>query len=109
MIEKENKQKQLERALKLTHVESFSYYKCDDERPMNSSDLAKEIIEWFLLGYGFILPHGAALKSYSSYHGISEAQEKDFRDMITKQIKDLIQHEPRLVKHDNDSYTMYYS
>ena len=103
LLEDERKQKTLERALNLTHLGSFDYDAgpgCSIGR-MKSSDLAKTAIEWFMLGYGFNLPSNARV--------YSNPKNEDFYEKFKGQMKDLIKREPRLVKDDDGSYSIYYS
>ena len=97
MMEEERKQKTLERARALTKLGLFRYYEefCYEK---DSSDLAKNTLDWFSLGYGMRLSKDARI----------ERDGKIFRDKFTKQIKDLIQREPRLEKNDDGSWTIYY-
>ena len=104
LLEQERKDKRIERAQKLTHVGSFDYY-LDIYSSRKSSDLAKEVLEWFLLGYGYNLPDGTM---QSGYNIDKETSKKAFRDKFKKQIKDLIGREPRLVKKEDGSYSIFY-
>ena len=51
----ERKDKRIERALKLVHLESFTYY--DGNSRKQSSDLAKSTLEWFLYGRGLFITY----------------------------------------------------
>ena len=104
IMEHEKKQKTLERALKLTHLGSFSYYD-PNLGTKNSSDLAKNVIEWFLVGFGYNLPEA---KMSNDYYAEKEASKKEFREKFKMQIKVLIGREPRLVKQENGIYSIFY-
>lgn len=104
VLQDERRDKRIERALKLTDLESFEYQ--HDCYTKKSSDLAKEVLGWLLLGYGYNLPD-AMLDRYAS--GKEEATKKaSFRTKFKNQIKDLIGHEPRLVEKEDGSYSIYY-
>ena len=102
LLEQERRDKRIERALKLTHLGSFNYYDedYDDTDHKNSSDLAKEVLGWFLLGYGYNLPEGMM----QQYPNDNEASKKAFRDNFKEQIRDLIGREPRLGMNEDGSY-----
>lgn len=102
LLEEERKQKTLERALKLTDLGSFKYHTASEYTDKNSSDLAKTAIGWFMLGYGFQLPKNATVYNNNN-------RNEDFYEKFKGQIKDLIKREPRLVKKDDGSYSIYYS
>ena len=94
LLEEERKQKTLERALNLTHLGSFEY-----SNARESSDLAKKVIDWFMLGYGVSLPSNATV----------DYRNEDFYEKFKGQMKVLIKREPRLVKEEDGSYFIYYS
>ncbi len=100
LLEEERKQKTLERALKLTDLGSFEYSERNSYNSKKSSDLVKTAIEWFMIDYGFILPSNATV-----YNNRNE----DFYEKFKEHIKKLIKREPRLVKKDDGSYSIYYS
>lgn len=55
IMEKEFKQKTLDRALALIDLKSFVYYDNSQSYNVakkNSSELAKTVIKWFMVGYG---------------------------------------------------------
>lgn len=104
LLEQERKDKRIERAMTLTHLGSFEYCERNGYGTKQSSDMAKKALEWFLLGYGYILPDGMV----QQYPSDKEASKKAFCDKFTKQIKDLIGREPRLVKNENGSYSIFY-
>jgi anti-sigma factor ChrR (cupin superfamily) len=95
LLEEERKQKTLERALNLTHLGSFEY-----SNARESSDLAKKVIDWFMLGYGVRLPSNAT---------VDNNRNEDFYEKFKGQMKVLIKREPRLVKEEDGSYFIYYS
>ena len=102
VLQDERRDKRIERALQLTDLESFDYHECVGYTK-KSSDLAKDVLEWFLLGYGYNLPDGTMQQYPSDY----EASKKAFREKFTKQIKDLIGREPRL-EENKGVYSIYY-
>ena len=106
IMEREEKQKTLERALKLTHINSFNYYD-PNIGTKNSSDLAKSVIERFPVGFGYNLP-AAQMSNVYGYAEKQAASKKEFSEKFKKQIKDLIGREPRLVKEENGTYSIFY-
>ena len=117
LLEGEMKQKTLERALGLTDLNSFSYYTYSaghynyGGQEQKSSEFAKEVLRWFSLGYGAFLPE-ASLSNEGNYSSKSESEkkafQKAFREKLTKQIKDLIKREPRLVENSDGRYSIFY-
>lgn len=117
-MDQERKESRLIRAITLTHPNSFIYYPMYHTRRQESSQLAKQVLEWFLLGdYGYDLPPDAVYKEdhlirpHQSMNSSSEKEKLDateaFRDKFVHQIKALIGHEPRVVKR-NGKFTIYY-
>ena len=84
---KQLKLKKLELALAQTHLSSFEYH---DGYQKKSAELAKSIIGWFILGYGYNLPDAYI------YERNYTKSKKAFQDKLVKQIKDLIGREPRV-------------
>ena len=99
IMEEEQKQTRLYRARECVNLSSFIYYA--DGYKKESKDLAKEVLMWFSLGYGYNLPNGRM-----SYY---EENHQAFRDKFSNQVKALIGRDPRLVKNENGVWTMYYS
>jgi len=106
----ERRDKRLERAMTLTHLNSFKYYdgNYDGNSSKSSKDLAKKVLELFLLGHGVTLPADATLEE-SFFCKDLEASKKAFREKFTKQIKALIIREPRLVEYSDGSFAIFYS
>ena len=90
MSAKQLKLKKLELALAQTHLNSFEYQDNFGNRK-NSAELAKFIIGWFILGYGYNLPDAFI---YETHYTVES--KKAFQDKLVKQIKDLIGREPRV-------------
>jgi hypothetical protein len=119
IMEEECKQKTLERALTLTDLDSFDYYENTNysldnsyNAKKNSSELAKSTIKWFMVGYGSNLPNLLTLTSMYNFSS-KPATEKEvlikaFVDRFAKQIKVLIKREPRVVKNDSGTYSIFY-
>lgn len=102
LMEDERKQKTLDRARALTSLGSFTYYTDSKDcyrrtEKEDSTALAHDIIGWFSMNYGHNLPDGRMEASRPYEKTELDASKKAFRDNISKQIKDLIQREPRLV------------
>jgi len=104
-IQEENKQKTLERALSLTDLESFYYYVLQ-EGQIDSADLARNAIGWFMLDYGCSLPNASLVETNRE---ATCEETKAFRDKFKAQIKVLIKREPRLVKNPNGGFGIHYS
>ena len=104
LLEEEKKQKALERALTMTDLESFNYY--DNGRTLNTEQLAKTTIKWFMLGYGFTFSSHHRMVGYGVGYGQTA---EDFRKKFKAQIKTLIQREPRMVQQDDNNFVIYYS
>lgn len=100
LLEDEKKRKTLERAIGMTDLESFTYYVHGGEK---SYELAKLVLQWFSLGYGFVLPE-ASLKRHSPRKEEKEADLKAFVNKFAVQIKELIKQEPRLERRDDGTY-----
>jgi len=105
-IQEENKQKTLERALSLTHLNSFVYYE-DPGTRKHSADLAKEVIEWFMIDHGYYLTD--AMLVYDEDREISNEETMAFLDKFKAQIKALIKREPRLEQEFDGRFLIYYS
>lgn len=102
LLEEEQKQQTLERALKLTDLNSVTYKVSWDR--LDSSDLAEEAIKLFSLDEGLCLPDGS-LDVWSDV----DDHKKSFRDAFVDQVKTLIKREPRLEWDSNeDCYVIYY-
>lgn len=109
VLESQAKMKRLELASTRTSVLSFDYY--NDARgynTQNSSALVKDIVEYFMFGYGYNLPQNAFVAASTSYN--DEAEKKAlFRKKLVKQVKDLIGSEPRLQDKGNGAFSIFYS
>jgi len=104
-IQEENKQKTLERALSMTDLQSFQYYIHHVEK--NSTDLAKLVIRWYMLGdYGYYLPKASLAETCGE---ATDEEAKAFRDKFKAQIKTLIKREPRLKKESDGRFAIFYS
>ena len=121
IMEDEKKQRSLERALNLTDLGSFDYYILQEDIWPNydkrrSSDLAKSVIGWFMIGQGAYLPsdltvlvdHDDSALWCTMSPDKKDALAKEFADKFASQIKTLIKHEPRLVKDGIASYSIFY-
>ena len=124
IMEDQTKQKTLEGALTLLDLNSFTYFEAFSHHhaPIQkySSELAKSAIKWFMLGGGFHLPSVAILsneytgnfkdliKSKTNTEQQLQLMNKAFVDKFAEQLKDLIKREPRLVKCENGSYSIFY-
>jgi len=118
IMEDEKKQRSLERALNLTDWGSFDYYILQEDwiGKHRSSDLAKLVIGWFMIGQGAYLNSNlTALVDHDDpalWRTMSpdkkDALAKEFADKFASQIKTLINHEPRLVKDGIASYLIFY-
>ena len=119
MMGDQGKQKTLEGALTLLDLNSFIYCQFDkyggDGYQYKSSELAKKVIRLFMIGRGINLPQQTYLMAITNgkYFNSKTNTEKEllnkaFLDKFVEQIKELIRREPRLVKHDNGVYTIYY-
>ena len=107
LLEEEKKQKTLERALGMTDIKSFQYYDGSDYgNNKDSSNLAKETIQWFLLDYGINLPDGRMKRDIYN-ESEKEPSKQAFRDKFKEQIKVLIMREPRVTV-NNGVYAIYY-
>lgn len=104
LLEEEMKQKTLERALSMTDLEAFEYYKGSYQR-FSTDQLAKDVIKWFLLGYGFNIPSCYSTKEYSK----KEADQAAFRQKFKAQIKTLIKREPRMFQKADGNFAIHYS
>ena len=113
-LEDEKKQKTFERALGLTDLNSFAYFEHKNRsyhgEEKNSSELAKVVIKWFMLGYGYNLSSSATVERYYKNGNTTEeeALNKIFIDKFAAQIKILIKREPRLEKKETGIYTIFY-
>ena len=104
-LKEERRLKTLERAAQMTNnVRSFAYH---NGTWVSSGDLAKKVIQYFMLGSGCELPSGATLVNDGSSVDNEDAFAA-FRDKFTWQIKLLIKREPRLVKKTNGKYDIHY-
>jgi hypothetical protein len=111
LMEEEFKAKTLERARDLVHLGSFNYFTKDFNQystQKNSSEI-KTAIAWFSLGYGYTIPDATLERVYASDQKIVDQGKKAFREKFTKQIKDLIEREPRLVQEADGRFVIYYS
>jgi len=120
IIEDEKKHRALERALNLTKLDSFVYWAADNSGWLCSacsSELAKVVIDRFMLGQGAVLPSDSALTVdcddvwREMSRDKKNALSKEFADKFASQIKTLIKHEPRLVKTAKEgiaSYTIFH-
>ena len=108
LLEEDQKQKALERALTMTDLESFDYsdYNSRGGAPSDTEQLAKETIKWFMLGYCFRFSSRLCTRRSTS---ISEEDEQAFRAKFKAQIKTLIQREPRMVQNNDNTFTIFYS
>lgn len=103
----ERKDKRIERAMKLVHLESFQYY--DDYSKEQSSDLAKTVLEWFLLGQGMFID-GLTMEDVRwNNQAEKDASAQAFRDKFKNQIKSLIGKEPNVFKKDDGRYVIHYA
>ncbi len=103
LLVEEKKQKTLERALQMTDLESFNYYRDRYQSVSSTEELAKKVIKWFLLGYGMNLSSIYSTKQYGN-----EADQAAFRQKFKEQIKTLIMREPRMVQNSDGNFTIYY-
>ena len=101
----ERKDKRIERALKLVHLESFAYY--DGNSRKQSSDLAKSTLEWFLYGQGRFID-GLTMDNYWNNQTKKESSEQAFRDKFKDQIKALIGKKPRVVNDSTGKWAIFY-
>ena len=130
IMENEKKQRSLERALNLIELGSFDYYILQEDNwpndyTRNSSDLAKSVIGWFMIGQGAYLPsdltltvvvdhddHAHRNTTIEVWRTMSsdekDAMAKEFADKFASQIKTLIKHKPRLVKYGIASFSIFY-
>lgn len=69
--------------------------------------MAESALEWFLIGYGFVLPKGV-LEPGSYNDNDRKAAENEFSQRFKKQIKHLIQREPRMYKDKNGDFVIAY-
>ena len=110
MMEEENKQTRLHRAREYVELSSFTYYVGSYGK--ESKDLAKRALMWFSIDNGINLPNGA-MRQNVDYYGANKDEvaksKQAFRDNFSKQMKELINRDPRLVKGENGVWTMYYS
>eukprot|EP00956_Cyclotella_meneghiniana_P041847 scaffold241970_cov132-Cyclotella_meneghiniana.AAC.1 len=84
LLESERRDMRIFRAMELTHIDSFRYYHDGWE---DSSELAKEALECFLIGYYFILPDDAETE---------DGDTVQFRAKFKDQIRNLIGRQPRM-------------
>ena len=96
LLEKDFKRKILMDAMQLTHLVGEFQYRDEYGHPRESSDLAKKVLARFLCGSGANLPAKVC------------DNQKAFREKFVKQIKDLIQRDPRLRENTDGSYTIFY-
>ena len=100
-MEDDRKHKTLERALALTDLNSFYYYDNTGAGKKNSSDLAKTVLGWFMLGRTMTLRHEPTLTK------VIDLQSKSVEE-FAKMIRELIKKEPRLLKRDDGMYSISY-
>ena len=104
-LKEERRLKTLERAAQMTNnVRSFAYH---NGTWVSSGDLAKKVLQYFMLDSGCELPSGATLVNAGSSVNNEDALAA-FRDKFTWQIKLLVKREPRLVKKTNGKYDIHY-
>ncbi len=109
-LEEERKKKTLERAAMLSHLGSFTYYWKNGNTWVEeeSSEYVKRVLQCFLLGQGCTLPEEAAMSDSCTGAIALQRSKKEFRDNLVKQIKDLINKEPRL-NVTGSKYSIFYS
>jgi len=110
-LEAQQKQQILEFAISCAHLESFVYYVSADHRPRESGDLVENILKYFALNKGFILPSGNRLtkSSYNTYSSNIKEADKDFRTKLIGQIDTLIRRKSCQVYEQNGDCIIYYS
>jgi hypothetical protein len=112
ILEDDRKHKTLERALALTDLNSFYYYDNTGAGKKNSSDLAKTVLGWFMLGRTMTLRHEPTLTKVIDLQSKSVEEKDDnikaFAERFAKMIRELIKKEPRLLKRDDGMYSISY-
>lgn len=105
LLKDQEKMKRLELVSSRTSLGSFNYYHAhNDYNTTSSCKLAKDIIDWFIIGFGFILSEDASMGRYEKY----ASGKLEFRQKIVAQIKKLIGHDPRLVDNGDGTFAIYY-
>jgi vacuolar-type H+-ATPase subunit I/STV1 len=121
-MDEEKNQKILERALKLTYLDSFNYYvfkvnnNCYEggykSECLLSSDLAEGVIGRFILGQSAKLPISSLIDDPYKWNRMTikekDALVKEFVDKFVDQIKELIGKQPRTVKVGDMLYDIHY-
>lgn len=112
------KLKRLELAKSRVESTSFMYWdrsvysEDQHDHSQSSGELAKQILDSFMLGAGFELPDDALYVGDKAFL-IDSSEEEDcknlFRDKIVKQLGLLIGSEPRLEDNGDGKFTLYYS
>jgi len=90
LLVSQTKFKRLQLASSRTEYGAFEYYANNSSSRVNSSILVKQIINWFVLGFGCHLPVGAYVEENNDENKVL------FREKIKKQVQNLIEREPRL-------------
>ena len=114
LLEKQYKQQRLEFAIaNIDLLESFTC--CYTEYPgsynnpsESSKTLILRILKWFAFGQGYILPLKSRMQIYSTYSTDIIASQKAFRDKLSKQLEDLIGHEPRFQDKGDGNWNVFY-
>lgn len=111
LLESQLKLKQLEIAIARTHIQKFTYYmgdSGDSDYAQESTELVKDILDYFMFDYGYKLSDTAYVEKMDHYDSEEDDGKLQFRTNIKDQIEFLIGREPNLVENSDGYYSIFY-